>query len=263
MNPLSPLTYYLRHKRQTLLLMSLISLATLGVCIMVRLLDSGMEQSETTDRYLTRFSVVSALGSSLEPGVVSQIRANPDVAHAIPEKGLYIDVPMIGALPGSFRLFGVSEADLQVLMDICDLRLKEGRLLRPRTNEILLSKELADTLGLQIGDQIGRLMDESRYWDILTPMVLVGILESDRVGICERRCRGLADGRGGVCSRPGLHAGRPLCAERSDAGLVQPCALAVHAAHPVGRRRRQRGHDRVDALQARSGVRHREEIVRI
>jgi ABC-type lipoprotein release transport system permease subunit len=179
MNPLSPLTYYLRHKRQTLLLMSLISLTTLGVCIMVRLLDSGLEQPETTDRYLTRFSTVSALGPSLEPGVVAQIRANPDVAHAILEEGLYVYVPMIGALPGSFRLFGASEADLPVLMDICDVRLREGRLPKPRTNEFLLSQELADTLGLQVGNKIGRSVDERRYEDILTPMVLVGILESD------------------------------------------------------------------------------------
>jgi len=179
MNPLSPFTYYRRHKRSTLLLLILVSLMTLGVCVMVRLLDSGLEQPETTDRYLTRFSVVSALGPLLEPDVVSQVRANPDVAHAIPEKGLYVGVPMIGALPGSFRLFGVSEADLPVLMDLCDVRLKEGRLLRPRTNEFLLSKELADTLGLQVGDQIDRSMDESRYEAILTPMVLVGILESD------------------------------------------------------------------------------------
>jgi len=31
MNPLSPLTYYRRHKRQTLLLVGLVSLMTLGV----------------------------------------------------------------------------------------------------------------------------------------------------------------------------------------------------------------------------------------
>jgi hypothetical protein len=43
MNPLSPLTYYLRHKRQTLLLVGLVSLMTLGVFAMVRLLDSVPE----------------------------------------------------------------------------------------------------------------------------------------------------------------------------------------------------------------------------
>jgi len=40
MNPLSPFTYYRRHKQSALLLVVLISLATLGVCVMVRLLDA-------------------------------------------------------------------------------------------------------------------------------------------------------------------------------------------------------------------------------
>ena len=176
MNPLSPFTYYRRHKRQALLLFILITLATLGICVMIRLLDSVAEHAHTTEGYLSRVSVVSAIGPSLEPGVVSQIRAHPDVARAIPEKDLYVTTP---PLLNSFRLFGVSEADVQVLMDTCDVRLKEGRLLRPRTNEIVLSEELADTLGLQIGDQIGRSINENYYWGIPTELVLVGILEGD------------------------------------------------------------------------------------
>ena len=35
MNPLSPLTYYFRHKRQTLLQVGLIALVTLGICLLV------------------------------------------------------------------------------------------------------------------------------------------------------------------------------------------------------------------------------------
>jgi len=79
---------------------------------------------------------------------------------------------------GGFRLFGASESDLQFLIDTCDLRLKEGRSLRPRTNELLLSEELADALGLRIGDRIGRSINEDYYWVIPTTMELVGILES-------------------------------------------------------------------------------------
>ena len=43
MNPLSPFTYYRRHKRQTILLVSLITMVTLGVYIMVGVLDSTLE----------------------------------------------------------------------------------------------------------------------------------------------------------------------------------------------------------------------------
>jgi len=186
MNPLSPFTYYRRHKRRALLLLSLISLATLGVCVMVCLLDSVAEHTYTTEGYLTRFSVVSAIGPSLKPGVVSQIRAHPHVARVIPEKDLYINVP---PLQNSFRLFGVSEADVQVLMDTCNVRLKEGRLLKPRTNEVVLSEEIASTLELRIGDRIGRSINESYYRAIPTELVLVGTLEGNPSAISEPNVR--------------------------------------------------------------------------
>jgi ABC-type lipoprotein release transport system permease subunit len=176
MDPLSPMTYYRRHTRQTLLLVGLIALATLGVCVMVRLLDALIEQAEVSERHLTRFSLVSAIGPSLEPAVVSQIRAHPDVARVVPERSLYIGTPMNTS--GGFRVFGVSDADVQFLMDICDLHLKEGRLLRPRTEEIVLSEELADALELRIGDRIGRSLNGDYYWGIPTKLTLVGILES-------------------------------------------------------------------------------------
>jgi ABC-type lipoprotein release transport system permease subunit len=179
MNPLSPWTTCRRHKRRTLLLVGLIGLAALSVCVMVRLLDALVEQTEVSERYLARLSVVSASGPSLELGVLARIQAHPGVAQVVPEKSLYIDVPAIGALPAGFRLFGVSEADAQAVIDACGLRLKEGRMLRARTNEAMLSQELADTLGLRIGDLIGRSVDERAYGGIPTTLVLVGVLESD------------------------------------------------------------------------------------
>jgi|GEM_PF-597018 len=175
MNPLSPLTYYRRHKRRALLLLGLISLTTLCVCIVVRLLDCLVEQVEITDRYLARVSVVRALGSSLEPGAVSQIRAHPDVARVVPARRLYIGAPMNSS--GGFPMFGVPEADAQYLMDTWGLRLKEGRLPRARTNEIALSEALAESVGLRIGAELGRSINENLFSDIPTTMVLVGILE--------------------------------------------------------------------------------------
>jgi ABC-type lipoprotein release transport system permease subunit len=176
MNPLSPFTYYRRHKRYALLLLTLIALTTLGISLMVRVLDSVIEYSGTLDRYLTRFSIVSAIGGVLDPGILPQIRAHPDVAQVVMEKSLYVVMPPVDR---GYDLFGVSPEGLAAVMAACDLRLKEGRLLQARTNEIMLSVELADALGLQLGDPIGRSIDEHTYPDIPTELVLVGILESD------------------------------------------------------------------------------------
>ena len=179
MNPLPSLTYYIRHKRQTMLLVSLISLMTFGICVMVRLLDSVPENMFTAGSYLTRFSLVSAVGPSLDPGVVSQIRTHPDVSQVIREKGLDITLPPLLA---NYHLFGVTEGDLTLLMDASDLRLKAGRIPRPRSNEMVLSEEMADAIGIQIGDQIDRSVGQdwtgdSWYEAIPAPLELVGILE--------------------------------------------------------------------------------------
>jgi len=179
MNPQSPLTYYIRHKRQTVLLVRLISLMTFGICVMVRLLDSVPENMYIAGSYLTRVSLVSAVGPSLDPGVVSQIRTHPDVSKVIREKGLDITLP---PLFGNYHLFGVTEGDLSILMEASDLRLKSGRLLRPRSNEMMLSEEMAKAMGIQIGDQIDRSVGQdwtgdSWYESIPAPLELVGTLE--------------------------------------------------------------------------------------
>ncbi len=179
MNPLSPFTYYRRHKRSALLLVAIISLVTLGICTMVGLLDSLTENLDILSGQLTRFSLVHpATSDSLDPTVVSRIRVHPHVAQVIQVERLYINMPL-GIATGSWSMLGVSEADIPVLMEICDVRLKEGRLLQPRANEIVLSEEIASALGLHVGDQIGQSVNDDYYGNLPTEMVLVGILESD------------------------------------------------------------------------------------
>ena len=166
MNPLSPLTYYRRHKGQALLLLVLIGSLTLGIYTMVSLLDTAVENGRYHAHYLTRMSristsetpsiawqsqKISAIGT-LDSGLAAQVRAHPDVAAVLPENGLYIGIP-IGAMVATPAL-GVTEADLPLLMEACDLRLKEGRLIRPRAGEILLSEEYARALDVNIGDHV-------------------------------------------------------------------------------------------------------------
>jgi ABC-type antimicrobial peptide transport system permease subunit len=176
-NPLSTFTYHRRHKGSALLLLVLIALATLALYVMVSVLDSMPMRAHF--HYLTRFSrVYPAGGGSLEPGVASQIQAHPDVARVVQDNGLSISSPsLIGT--DDLRLLGVSQEDAQYLMDHVGVRLKEGRMFEPRTGGVVLSEEVARALGLQVGDQIGRTIDERYYENIAAPMVLVGILEGD------------------------------------------------------------------------------------
>ncbi len=177
MNPLSPLTYYRRHKRSALLLIALVALATLTLYTIVGVLDSLTLQLDTS--YLSRISRIRPdTGQALEPGVIPQIQAHPDVARVVWDNGLTIAVPTLGGID-AMHLMGVPQDDMQYLMERCGLRLKEGRLLEPRTNEFVLSEETARALDLEIGDRIDRSIDESYYENVLEPLLLVGILEGD------------------------------------------------------------------------------------
>jgi hypothetical protein len=177
MNPLSPVTYHLRHKRTTLLLMALVCLATIGLYLMVSVLDSIPMRAQFS--YLTKVSrAYPAAGSSLDPGVLAQIETHPDVAHVILNNGVWISPPtLIGT--DSLRLTGVSQEDAQYLMIHCGVRLKEGRMFKPRTSEIVLSEEVVRALGLGIGDEIERSVNDMYYARVPAPLVLVGILEGD------------------------------------------------------------------------------------
>jgi ABC-type lipoprotein release transport system permease subunit len=189
MNPLSPFTYYRRHKGQALLLLVLIGSLTLGVYAMVSLTDVVFETMRHSIHYLTRMSrllpsegptlgMTSGIssGGTLDASIAAQIRAHPDVAAVLPENGLYVGVPIGLVVP--VPVLGVTEADLPVVMEACDLRLKAGRLISPRTGEIVLSEELARALGLDIGDHVSYEINADYYPTMATELTLVGILES-------------------------------------------------------------------------------------
>ena len=177
MNPLSPLTYYRRHKRSALLLVALVTLATMTLYTIVGVLDSITMQLDLS--YLSRVSRVRPdTGQALDPGVMPQIQAHPDVARVVWDNGLTITVPTLGGIE-AMHLIGVPQDDVQYLMERCGVRLKEGRLLEPRTNEFMLSEETTRALDLELGDQIDRSIDENYFENVLEPLVLVGILEGD------------------------------------------------------------------------------------
>ncbi|RLC81379.1 MAG: hypothetical protein DRJ03_20225, partial [Chloroflexi bacterium] len=168
--------YYLRHKRSALLQIALISLATVGLFILVAVLDTIPLRANVS--YLTRLSHVSPIRDALDPTVVSQIETHPDVARVIPDNGLWLSTPTLFGTDNQL-LMGVSVEDAEVLMQHCGVRLKEGRMFEPRTNEIVLSEEVVRALDLELGDEIARAVDEDYYEAIPAPLALAGILEGD------------------------------------------------------------------------------------
>jgi ABC-type lipoprotein release transport system permease subunit len=177
MNPLSPFTYYKRHKGRTLLLVAIIALATAGLFLMVAVLDTIPLRANGS--YLNHISRVYPLTEDeLDPGIVSQLQVHPDVVRVVHETGFHITYPvLIGS--ESLRLLGVSTEDASYLIEYAGLRIKEGRLFESRTNQVVMTAEVARALDLQVGDTLGRSVDKEKYKWMVTDMVLVGILEPD------------------------------------------------------------------------------------
>lgn len=174
MKPLSPLTYYRRHKRSAFLQIALVGLATVGLFVLVGVLDTIPRRADVS--YLTKLSRVRPTTGTLDPATVAQIQTHPDLERAIPDNGLQISIPtLIGS--DSQRLLGVSPQDAEYLMQHCGVRIKQGRMFEPRSNEFVLSEEIARALDLELGSQIGHEIDQDYYRAISAPLVLVGILE--------------------------------------------------------------------------------------
>ena len=96
MNPLSPLTYYRRHKGGTALLIVIVALVTLAVGTMVSVLDSFLENMYLDIAYMDSLSTVyPTVGYELDPGIAAQVRSHPDVERVIPESGFTINHPQL------------------------------------------------------------------------------------------------------------------------------------------------------------------------
>jgi ABC-type lipoprotein release transport system permease subunit len=186
MNPLSPLIYYRRHKRRALMLIGLLALAVMGLYLFIGLMqETFVTPRYTINQYLSKFSLVQPdLTSTLDPAVIAQIRAQPDVARVLPQSNLEIAVLNVGGVATPFRLLGLQEADVATVLAHCGVTLVEGQLPQPRTNGVALSQEIATALNLKVGDAFSWAKDDIAYANIVSPLEVVGILSGDvRLGI--------------------------------------------------------------------------------
>jgi len=163
------------------------ALMILGVAFPVFLMSATLDAMKPDYEYLRYVGEVApGIGGEVDPGVAAQIRSHPAVARVIQTMSLAVQVLVPPGGGSGVSIYGVSEGDLPVLMDLFDLQIVDGRLPLPRSNEIVISKVTAMNRGLHVGDAIGRPVPESNgevnpmiVDDIPTEMVIVGLLSRD------------------------------------------------------------------------------------
>jgi hypothetical protein len=129
MNPFSPLTYFLRHKGQSLLLTTVLALAVMGLYLFIGLAqETYIAPAYMINRYLEKFYLAQPdLVPSLDPAVVARIRANPDVSQVLPQNDVKIKVANVGGANFPFRLIGLEKANVVTILAQCGVSLKEGQ----------------------------------------------------------------------------------------------------------------------------------------
>jgi hypothetical protein len=173
--PLSSLTFYQRHRRRGLILLVTMGLMILGVSFPAFLFAPMGDAMQPFAEPLRQIGIVTPrMDVSVDPGITAQVRVHPSVAQVIPavELGLDVQVPPLG---WPISVYGVSESSLQTLIDLYGVQVKEGRLPRPRTNEIVLSEAVALNRDLHVGDKVGQPVNEDDK-GIPTEMEIVGLL---------------------------------------------------------------------------------------
>jgi ABC-type lipoprotein release transport system permease subunit len=157
--PLASTTFYERHRRQAVLLISGMSLMIVAVALFIFVLAVSADAKEPLLGYLGRVSMVRSPGvlGGLDPDVVARVQAHPAVERVIPvaprSHMLGANIPPFTGAEAS--PFGVYAEDMAYLVALYDLELKEGRLPRPGTNEMVIPEALAQNRDLEVGDVIG------------------------------------------------------------------------------------------------------------
>jgi ABC-type lipoprotein release transport system permease subunit len=175
--PLSSWTFYLRHRRRGLLLVMAMALMIVGIAFPVFILLPIFDTQLPRFEYLRYVSLMSPATREVDPGILAQVRAHPDVARVVPTwvMDLSLNVPPFSQTSAS--VFAVTEEDMPYLMERFGLRLLEGRLPRPRTNEVVISEALALNRGLHIGDSVGNPVYDRDGSPVA--LTIVGLLETD------------------------------------------------------------------------------------
>jgi ABC-type lipoprotein release transport system permease subunit len=157
--PLSPATFYRRHRQRALLLISGMSLMILGVVLIIFTLAVSADAQEPLLGYLRYVSIVRTPGMvrDLDPGVAARIKRHPAVERVLPIAPRF---HMLGAnippFTGSEATpFGVYAEDMAYLVELYGLELKVGHLPRPGSNEMVIPEALAQNRDLEVGDVIG------------------------------------------------------------------------------------------------------------
>jgi ABC-type lipoprotein release transport system permease subunit len=171
LRPLSIWTYFVRNKRRAIPVLLMIALAVVGVSVISVVAESQIENAEISwVRPLRNYATVTAAQDVINPAIIQEIENHPDVERVLPYQSGNIRVPSLLGSQGH-PLIGLHNGEMTWFMERTNLSLTDGRLPAPGANEIMLHETIMRARNLEIGDLVGREVDEREWfrgrWEIV------------------------------------------------------------------------------------------------
>jgi len=157
--PLSPWTFYSRHRRRGVLLISGMGVMILALVLMIFTLAIDADAKLPFVGHLRHVSILRTTGGvgGPDPEIVAQIEEHPSVERVIPNAPrvamINASIPPLSSSEAS--PFGIYAEDMAYLVELYGLTLQDGHLPRPGSNEIVISEALAKNQDLELGEVIG------------------------------------------------------------------------------------------------------------
>jgi ABC-type lipoprotein release transport system permease subunit len=172
---LSPSLYVRRNPGKAFPVAMVIALAVTlvaSVVIIVRSIDLTIYTLYGYNRYLTGLTPRNNI--IVVPEEVEKVRKAEGLDRIVNAHSYQIQVKTIfGKM--LFPLFGLDPQPRKRLMEMCGVRLTQGRMLEEGKPEALLSADIARNLGLKMGDVISKPESEDNFAPV--PIRIVGLLE--------------------------------------------------------------------------------------
>jgi putative ABC transport system permease protein len=181
MNPLSAFQYHLKNKKKALFLCLPV---VLGVIIIYLLQMLIISQYQIVDRTYVEpqkiYSSVAAKTRVIDSNTLSSIfKVKSDCERVMPWVSHYTYIETVIDNRIGSKVFTVKQEDMQWLISKLNLKIKDGRIPKAGTNEIILHSVVAKNKNLGIGDRIGGSIQRNESLE--GDMVIVGLLEGESI----------------------------------------------------------------------------------
>jgi ABC-type lipoprotein release transport system permease subunit len=164
MKPLSANYYYKNNFKKSFIVFTAVFLCVFLVHTLGTLIDSETQLSYNAFvEPFKNFTTIISKGSPLNNGIVEKLRSNSSVEEILP--CIYRNTNFTSALAGNsgVKVFALEEQDIKFILHKMNLKLSEGNLPKPGSNEIVIHKSIGNNKKLKIGDKLGSNVNRTEW----------------------------------------------------------------------------------------------------